>query len=980
MNRSEEDIKVKVIVEWLRSIGFSEDELFYGTTLYGHFASDPDGKIIHRYPDILVKRDGRYLYVVEVKKDSNKLTDNDRDQAVQYARMLNPIAPIAIVTNGRESRMYSVRDKSEIVDKGANGYYLNLQDINNKYNDVFEHFISLSPENIRRHCEDQTRKEMATLLGSHEDRNKKFIPELYVASKKLIIALNNFMENNKTVFALIGESASGKTCAMCGMARDLVKERPVLFYRALHLTEDIEKSIASDFNWKFSAHQDEITLLKRLGTFFKDNKLVIFIDAIDEWGYSNKVESLGKFASHIRDGNFKLVISCKSGQWDKFIQRSGIPTALSLEVYSTQKNQIGYYIESFDAEELHGPGGLIRKYRDFYNFHGAFERDVLEECKRSPFLLRVFFEVAYKNKDRCSRLSFSIKEFFDEYYRQAVQERLSDNKDDAVGLLKEVARLLFEKNADSIDIDILRKESDVPVVDKIMPYLYEANILEKVSSGLNAQIGFYFQKFRDYIISFGVRKWNEKTPVQFKEEWAKLELKNVQLESMAFFYPFADTEKKRIIDEPLAANAEIFLNFYEQVLSEHFYNLQDRFPPYTKGPIGFIGALDISKKNLYAFGFRPLPDNEERVKLIPFIGGFPIDDNRIYLMGVTNVRLMAFRTGFNHFDVKKEILQREIIAQLKEIIDNGLLNERHNYYLALEKILGFIVTEQRRLHDVKDYNKLLQYLPISIEAIENGIRYKKASDYYHQRLIDEKIASGAIRGNWHGSRVMYNISLSKEDRELIEKQAREAVLAKDDHGANSVDFKKIERAIKEALTTVKEKTATITETILPDADKIPSRNENPDDFFTKEALLSFVPRFYSLFLEEYKILVETNFPTLKKYFSLYSQMPIHYFIIDNEESDYFFPEICFCKNSDKNEVTLCRDREDVVIDETENILHYKGRKYEIVDRSFRGFSAFPSSPFLDFRVPSEFTVLRGRVYQKIKDELPAVLERLSAIY
>ena len=40
--------------------------------------------------------------MVEVKAPDEKLTDDDRDQAISYARLVHPIAPFALVTNGRD--------------------------------------------------------------------------------------------------------------------------------------------------------------------------------------------------------------------------------------------------------------------------------------------------------------------------------------------------------------------------------------------------------------------------------------------------------------------------------------------------------------------------------------------------------------------------------------------------------------------------------------------------------------------------------------------------------------------------------------------------------------------------------------------------------------------------------------------------------------------------------------------------------------
>ncbi len=179
------------------------------------------------------------------------------------------------------------------------------------YSEAVEYFIGYSQENVQLFCEAQVKEGMRTLLGSKEKRDRKFIPELYVHSKKLGNAIKDFVASDKPVFALIGESGSGKTCAMCGLAMSLKVDHPTLFYRAVNLTEAITKSIGNDFNWTFSASYDDISLFKRLDKVFKNKKVIIFVDGVDEWQLLNKVEILGDFATKIRKRNFKLVISCK---------------------------------------------------------------------------------------------------------------------------------------------------------------------------------------------------------------------------------------------------------------------------------------------------------------------------------------------------------------------------------------------------------------------------------------------------------------------------------------------------------------------------------------------------------------------------------------------------------------------------------------------------------------------------------------------
>lgn len=56
--------------------------------------------------DIVLLHKGRPLAVVELKRKGLKLHDEDRLQGVSYARMLDPIAPLVVVSNGEITKQY----------------------------------------------------------------------------------------------------------------------------------------------------------------------------------------------------------------------------------------------------------------------------------------------------------------------------------------------------------------------------------------------------------------------------------------------------------------------------------------------------------------------------------------------------------------------------------------------------------------------------------------------------------------------------------------------------------------------------------------------------------------------------------------------------------------------------------------------------------------------------------------------------------
>ena len=62
--------------------------------------------------DVLVHFRSRPLLILELKSPGEPLTDDDRDQAISYGRLLTPMPPLAVVSNGSDHRFYNTYDKA----------------------------------------------------------------------------------------------------------------------------------------------------------------------------------------------------------------------------------------------------------------------------------------------------------------------------------------------------------------------------------------------------------------------------------------------------------------------------------------------------------------------------------------------------------------------------------------------------------------------------------------------------------------------------------------------------------------------------------------------------------------------------------------------------------------------------------------------------------------------------------------------------
>lgn len=108
---NEEDLKQKVILPYINSLGFTLNELEFEKNLLTRLGrnvycindckkkENAKGRL-----DILCKRGDKNLFIIEVKRDNVKITQDDIDQGKSYARLLDQIAPFVLITNGKDTR------------------------------------------------------------------------------------------------------------------------------------------------------------------------------------------------------------------------------------------------------------------------------------------------------------------------------------------------------------------------------------------------------------------------------------------------------------------------------------------------------------------------------------------------------------------------------------------------------------------------------------------------------------------------------------------------------------------------------------------------------------------------------------------------------------------------------------------------------------------------------------------------------------
>lgn len=115
--KSEEDMKIKVLLPFLHELGYQDDELRFENSIPVHIGT----KSTKVFSDIEVIINGKVEMVIDAKKPSKSLAEKDVLQVISYAKLIStPQAMYGIVTNGIDSVVtdtYSGRRSVEIPSK-----------------------------------------------------------------------------------------------------------------------------------------------------------------------------------------------------------------------------------------------------------------------------------------------------------------------------------------------------------------------------------------------------------------------------------------------------------------------------------------------------------------------------------------------------------------------------------------------------------------------------------------------------------------------------------------------------------------------------------------------------------------------------------------------------------------------------------------------------------------------------------------------
>lgn len=242
-------LRLRIRHQTVLTIRFGHHEI----TVDGSLRSEARGRL-----DVLLSDGDIPLALLELKRPGLRLTDEDESQARSYARLLNPMPPIYIVTNGEETRFFNT----------YSGERLNLNTVDEHavaeqiaaaagaaaadHNSAIRFLLGRSPEVFKQLFGTVTNAELSLVTGADTDLLCP-IAEDFQVPRVATALLRRCIGEKHPVIVLTGPPLSGKTNVASELCRPIygiseaVSTIIPLYLNCLERAQGVFQSLASEF-------------------------------------------------------------------------------------------------------------------------------------------------------------------------------------------------------------------------------------------------------------------------------------------------------------------------------------------------------------------------------------------------------------------------------------------------------------------------------------------------------------------------------------------------------------------------------------------------------------------------------------------------------------------------------------------------------------------------------------------------------------
>lgn len=519
MHLSEDDIRTKIVYEWLKDCPITPNEIKIEFTIKIRLGRGI--KLINSRADILVTNSkGDNLIIIEVKKPSHNLHQDDRFQALSYARALaeGGIAPFTILTNGIDTLIFDSISGEEIsgsVVQSTHKYIKNqfrvTGDVIGAYSEALNYLVSVSEDNLLEFCKGQSEFRMSLLKSDDLFSGKKYIPQTYVdrvVPKKELHDKLFFNEETWDILLVTGPPQHGKTSFICNLIETYqTKKTPILFYPAISLKEGLLSALVDDFQWSFNSNFSIVQIAQRLNSILErcNQYLIIVIDGWNEM-FDTPLR-LNEECKRLNSRRIKVIISSTSTSLEKMLYDDAGNQEFVGSTVKLTKEQI----RKLCSEPLQNTKdlGILQI--------GKFNSEEIAEAKLK---YEKAFNVRFEEGGNLPQDPFYLRLASEQYANNTVPAFANRSTLIRNSLLSKASRSgikELELNRGLFALSEVLYKYDSPIKFTSIPELFnsdnlkrwcDAAILQELKNEISTEIDFYYSHDRDYSVAILYKEWH----------------------------------------------------------------------------------------------------------------------------------------------------------------------------------------------------------------------------------------------------------------------------------------------------------------------------------------------------------------------------------------------------------------------------------------------------------------------------------------
>jgi len=176
--------------------------------------------------DVLISFDEKPLAILELKAPGETLTDEDRDQGLSYAKVVNPQAPLVIVSNGEEARFFQTYDgeiwnPSSKDDEAVRALFDHaLSCAADERNEAIRLLLGNQPHVWTSLFRKYTESTLSQLEGAVDDYTRPLTRD-FIIDRSVVHEIGDSLINKDPLLVLIGPPLSGKSNVLAQVCRSM---------------------------------------------------------------------------------------------------------------------------------------------------------------------------------------------------------------------------------------------------------------------------------------------------------------------------------------------------------------------------------------------------------------------------------------------------------------------------------------------------------------------------------------------------------------------------------------------------------------------------------------------------------------------------------------------------------------------------------------------------------------------------------------